>query len=591
MFFCWEVDVANILNLFNLIMKNKTIFYTILIFLLIGNIFMVSCDYGELGLSSDYEGTEEEEKESSGAPSEFSNEEFFLEMKSKQKDKNPLNDINIRRAIFYAIDRNKIVEVLLGDYGLVLDSLFGKNSDYNFTAWSQYYYDLDKAKEHLKMAGYSLSDPLYITIGTNEESESRKIIEELIKEDLEKVGINIWIFNKSSKDWYIDYVKNGNYELGVWALYTYDGENIENYFCSEKIPPLETNDNTYCNNFYWYNNTEFDAILRKFNREEDSEKKIELSKEFQDILAEDAVILPLYSRIFSIAYNNRIDGIKLNIEDGNFLENIGDWDIINGSGEADSKEVVVGYQHEPYVLNPFIHENSFKGYMSSLIIKGLWEVNKEGEYIPLLVEELSVDNTEDDIKHTLSANIKLKDDIYWQDGSPITAEDIRATWESVIGDESIAYDNSDYQNIKDIEIVNEKEFNIIFEQYFDNWKGLFTIIFPKDKLKGNQLSYLFENNIFGCGPYKIKNWVKEEYIILEKNEYYFGDEPEIDSIKFLFNSDINYLISLLKNGEVDILSIPADLSLMEELEEDEDINLLIEQGNLWEHLALCLKPR
>ena len=251
MFFCWEVDIANILNLFNLIMKNKKIFYTILIFLLIGNIFMVSCDYGGLGLSSDYEGTDEEEKGSSSAPSEFSEEEIFIEMKSKQKDKKPQNDINISRAIFYAIDINKIVEALLGDYGLVLNSLFGKNSDYHYMAWSQYYYDLDKAKEHLKMAGYSLSDPLYITIGTNEESESRKIIEDLIKEDLEKVGINIWIFNKSSKDWYIDYVKNGNYELGVWALYTYDGENIENYFCSEKIPPLETNDNTYCNNFYW----------------------------------------------------------------------------------------------------------------------------------------------------------------------------------------------------------------------------------------------------------------------------------------------------------------------------------------------------
>jgi len=590
MFFCWEIDIANILNLFNLIMKNKTIFYTILIFLLIGNIFIVSCDYGELGLSPGYEGTREEEEESSSAPSEFSSEEFFLEMKSKQKDKNPLNDINVRRAIFYAIDRNKIVETLLGDYGLVLNSLFGKNSDYHYTAWSKYYYDLDKAKEHLKMAGYSLSNPLYITIGTNEESESRKIIEELIKEDLEKVGINIWIFNKSSKDWYIDYVKNGNYELGIWALYTYDGKNIENYFCSEKIPPLETNDNTYCNNFYWYDSKEFNSTLRKFNKEEDLEEKKELSKDLQGILAEDAVILPLYSRIFSIAYNNRIDGIKLNIEDGNFLENIGDWDIIDRS-EEDSIEIVVGYQHEPYVLNPFIHENSFKGYMSSLIIKGLWEINEKGEYVPLLVKELYKEDNEEDIKYNLSANIKLKDDIYWQDGSPITAEDIRATWESVIRDESIAYDNSDYQNIKDIEIVNEKEFNIIFEQYFDNWKGLFTIIFPKDKLKGKQLSYLFENNIFSCGPYKIKNWVKEEYIVLEKNEYYFGDEPEIDSIKFLFNSDINYLISLLKNGEVDILSIPADLSLMEELEEDEDINLLIEQGNLWEHLALCLKPR
>ena len=85
--------------------------------------------------------------------------------------------------------------------------------------------------------------------------------------------------------------------------------------------------------------------------------------------------------------------------------------------------------------------------------------------------------------------------------------------------------------------------------------------------------------------------MRGEYILLEKNEYYFGEQPKIDNIKFLFNSDINYLINLLKDGDVDILSIPIELSLMEELEKNRDINLLVEQGNLWEHLAICLKPK
>ncbi len=39
--------------------------------------------------------------------------------------------------------------------------------------------------------------------------------------------------------------------------------------------------------------------------ESDTEKKKELFKDLQDILAQDAVILPLYSRLFSIAYNNK----------------------------------------------------------------------------------------------------------------------------------------------------------------------------------------------------------------------------------------------------------------------------------------------
>ena len=188
--------------------------------------------------------------------------------------------------------------------------------------------------------------------------------------------------------------------------------------------------------------------------------------------------------------------------------------------------------------------------------------------------------------------MKLKDGIFWQDGSPITSEDVKYTFRSIIEDESINNNFENYKKIKDIEVINEKEFNIIFREYFNDWEGLFSIIFPKSELEEcEKISYLFENDIVGCGPYKLKEWIRGEYILLEKNEYYFGKQPKVDNIKFLFNSDINCLISLLKEGEIDILSIPVDLGLIEELEENKDINLLIEQGNLWEHLAICLKPK
>ncbi|MBU4292901.1 MAG: hypothetical protein KJ770_02465, partial [Actinobacteria bacterium] len=110
-------------------------------------------------------------------------------------------------------------------------------------------------------------------------------------------------------------------------------------------------------------------------------------------------------------------------------------------------------------------------------------------------------------------------------------------------------------------------------------------------LEGNDIGSMFENDIFGCGPYKLKEWVKGEYILLERNDYYFGEKPKIDSIKFIFNSDINYLINMLREGNIDILSIPSDLNLMEDISSSKDFGLIVKPGDLWEHFAICLKPK
>ena len=47
---------------------------------------------------------------------------------------------------------------------------------------------------------------------------------------------------------------------------------------------------------------------------------------------------------------------------------------------------------------------------------------------------------------------------------------------------------------------------------------------------------------------------------------------------------------MLKEDEIDALSIPVNPELMAELDQNENIKLLVKPGNLMEHLALSLKP-
>lgn len=566
----------------------------------------ISCSPEEMGLGlgfKDLDKNAQDKGEDIGKASNIKSEEIFLELKNKQKDKNPLSNINVRKAIFYAIDREKIVKELLGDYGTVLNSLFTRDSIYYHPSWEEYSYDVNKAIEYLKKAGYGPENPLYLTIGSNDDSPSRKIIENLIKEDLERIGIQVWIFNKPSHEWYTNFVKKGNYELGIWALYTLNENDMECYFSSQKMPSMETVENINCRNFYWYSNKEADTILKKLSNENDRDKKIDLIYNLQERIASDAVILPLFSRIYSVAFNSKIENLDIGLRDGNYLLNAEEWNIEesgkengkNSDGEDGAKEVIVGYKEEPYVLNPFITDDLYTGYINSLVVVGLWEMNENGEYIPVLADETSDNATsEESVKYTLKAKVKLREDAFWEDGTPVTSEDVRYTWLSVLEDESLFKDLS-YANqvkqIKDIEIIDKKQFNIIFTEYSKDWKKLFRYIFPKSKLEGRKIGYLFRNDIFGCGPYKLKEWIRGEYLLLEKNQYYFGKKPHIDYIKFLFNSDESYLISLLKDGEIDILNIPPDLELLKDLQENKNISVLVKQGNLWEHLAICLKSK
>ena len=92
---------------------------------------LLGCSVEDLGLLSS-NGLDEEEEVLNNTEVKLSDVDLFLEMKARQ-DKNQLSDIDIRKAIFHAVDRIRIVDELFGEYGQVASSLFPTNSLY----WSQ----------------------------------------------------------------------------------------------------------------------------------------------------------------------------------------------------------------------------------------------------------------------------------------------------------------------------------------------------------------------------------------------------------------------------------------------------------------------
>ena len=81
----------------------------------------------------------------------------------------------------------------------------------------------------------------------------------------------------------------------------------------------------------------------------------------------------------------------------------------------------------------------------------------------------------------------------------------------------------------------------------------------------NHYSAQFEENQFdensnftglpiGTGPFKLVDWQRDQYAVLERNENYWGEKPTLTKITVKIYPDANSRLSALKSGEVDALA-------------------------------------
>lgn len=205
---------------------------------------------------------------------------FRLEMNVENKPE--LADKNIRQAITYGINRQNLVDTILRGVGEVapMGYVVSINKYFNPNA-NQYEYNPEKAIE--LMGGKEFS----MTLNTSNAPQHIKVAE-LIKLDLEKIGINLDIVSSENKT--NDAIfKDKNYEMIMIMSGGLNGpQTLANKYYSY-------NPNSPSKGIIGYSNLELDEILDSLAVETDEAKKKELSNKAQEIVADDAPVIMLIS--------------------------------------------------------------------------------------------------------------------------------------------------------------------------------------------------------------------------------------------------------------------------------------------------------
>lgn len=176
----------------------------------------------------------------------------------------------------------------------------------------------------------------------------------------------------------------------------------------------------------------------------------------------------------------------------------------------------------PETINPILNTNKSVSYIMNLIYDGLFEMDENYNVEPRLVEKYTLSSDGKSIR------IKLASDATWHNKKEVTSSDVSYTVDLIKKNSKSPY-VALVDNIQSIHISDSKNFIIKLKENdpFAIDKLTFPIV-SKDKLSSLNTSQIgeYKNNLLGNGPYKIKKYEDRQYIILERNEDYFGDLPE-----------------------------------------------------------------
>lgn len=227
----------------------------------------------------------------------------------------------------------------------------------------------------------------------------------------------------------------------------------------------------------------------------------------------------------------------------------------------DGKSVTAAFDQEPDAVVPYFTQMSFAVWVTQLTLVGLGEWDDKGTFVPELAAEVPTAENGGVSADGLTITWKLKDCLFWSDGTPLTSEDVKFTWELVNDPANAVATRTGYDKIESIETPDATTVVIKFAELYPPWPTLFTqgpnnsgSILPKHMLEGvtaAETDPFIRQPTVGSGPFLITEWVPGDYMILLPNPNFYKGRAKLDRVQIRFVADSEAAKAALQTGDVD----------------------------------------
>lgn len=213
--------------------------------------------------------------------------------------------------------------------------------------------------------------------------------------------------------------------------------------------------------------------------------------------------------------------------------------------------ITVGSLADAKRLLPLLASDSASGTISGWIYNGLTKYDKDIKITGDLAESWDIS------KDGLQIIFHLRKGVIWHDGVEFTADDVVFTYKTVIDPKVPTPYSSNYGPVDRVEAVDKYTVKVTYkEPYAPALESWGMGIIPRHILEGRDVTTEhFNRNPVGTGPYKLKEWITGQKIVLDAFEDYFEGRPRIDTYIARVIPDTATMFLELKFGGIDFMGL------------------------------------
>jgi peptide/nickel transport system substrate-binding protein len=242
--------------------------------------------------------------------------------------------------------------------------------------------------------------------------------------------------------------------------------------------------------------------------------------------------------------------------------------------------LVMIIESSPANLDPRVGTDAQSERIGKLIFDSLVRRDEHFQLQPALAERWEV-------LDPLTYIFHLRRDVRFHDGTPLTARDVKWTFDSVINGTVISAKTSTFKLVSSVEAPDDhtvvfrlrEPYATLLWNVSDGAMGIVPYGSGKD----------FNQHLNGTGPFKFVSAVQDGEVVIARNETYWGDHARVPRVRFAVIPDSTTRALELRKGSADVAVNALSADVVVALQKEPNLEVNITPGTIYAYLAFNLR--
>ncbi|MDP6625358.1 MAG: ABC transporter substrate-binding protein, partial [Nitrospinota bacterium] len=224
--------------------------------------------------------------------------------------------------------------------------------------------------------------------------------------------------------------------------------------------------------------------------------------------------------------------------------------------------LTIGHYYPIDIINPIISNSGTSGFLIHIVFNGLAKPDENFNMVPDLAYKW------ESSKDGLKWKFYLREGVKFHDGTEMTAEDVKFTYDLIKSSEYRGYYTQFFGPVEQVNIIDKYAIEIVLrEPYSPLLSGLAVGIIPKHIYSGRDLKDPEVNKQpIGTGPFKVVKYSSSE-ALLAANRDHFDGQPYLEKVSFRIFQDQKALFAKMMDETIDVIyyTNPENIDILKQV--------------------------